>query len=403
MWVAAVVAFLVVVSWLGVIDRASADYVDGAIVQASVAFAVARVLNAIISVLQSVTANVFVAEVGFGEALDPMNDLIEQFSSLMQMALGSLILQKILIVIVADVYFKVALTVTGAVLIISTFFRSIGAVNILLKTFAFMVFLRFSVVVIVLLNSVVYDAFLADQVRREVAVLDGLPATIDVMNQGDTAPVDLSELQNTITEEFEAQRQTRAKDRADIEAELSSLEATLAVQQAELQNLEAQMDAVSRLNFLNRSDEHASAKQQIGITTAQVDEVKSRLKANDRLMRNLEREKTAMAEARDGKPGFWNGVGESLSSIGGKFAKLADMDTYKHVLHTLDNMVYTIVTVMILFILKTLILPLLFLFGFIKVFKAIWGLDLREMLRKPSLETPVNGTAQNRNAAVSNG
>ena len=50
-----VVALLVLLSWLGQGDRSSAAHLDASLLQASVAFASARALNALISVLQSTT------------------------------------------------------------------------------------------------------------------------------------------------------------------------------------------------------------------------------------------------------------------------------------------------------------------------------------------------------------
>lgn len=52
---AAGVIFLVLLSWIGSLDRQSTDYVDGAIVQSTLAFAAARATNAIVSTLQSTT------------------------------------------------------------------------------------------------------------------------------------------------------------------------------------------------------------------------------------------------------------------------------------------------------------------------------------------------------------
>ena len=177
------VLFLVLLSWTGFIDAYSKDYVDGVLVQASVTFAVARTLNAVISLLQSIDLQLLVVGISPGELLDPFNDMVEQFSTLMQFAVGSLILQKVLLVLVADTIFKIALTVIGALLVISTYTPRMTLINVLLKTFVSMAFLRFSVVLIVLLNGWVDSAFLEDQTRRDVSKLEGLPATIDVMNQ----------------------------------------------------------------------------------------------------------------------------------------------------------------------------------------------------------------------------
>lgn len=45
----------VVMSWTGVVDRNSSKYVDDALTQAFSAYAVARGINAVVSVLQSVS------------------------------------------------------------------------------------------------------------------------------------------------------------------------------------------------------------------------------------------------------------------------------------------------------------------------------------------------------------
>ena len=116
-----VVLLLMLVSWLGVIDRASTDYIDSSLVQASVAFGAAKLLNALISMLQSaeveVSMVVFSGSLGLGEMLDPFNDLVEDFSSLMKLSIGSLLVQKVLLGIVSDVFFKVVLTLSGGMVI----------------------------------------------------------------------------------------------------------------------------------------------------------------------------------------------------------------------------------------------------------------------------------------------
>tara|TARA_R110001592_G_C13167848_1_gene749529 strand:+ start:3466 stop:3735 length:270 start_codon:yes stop_codon:yes gene_type:complete len=68
------VVLMVLLSWTGFIDVYSADYVDDALVQASVTFAVARTLNAVISLLQSIDLQFLVIGISPGELLDPFND-----------------------------------------------------------------------------------------------------------------------------------------------------------------------------------------------------------------------------------------------------------------------------------------------------------------------------------------
>ena len=85
----------------GLADQTSGDYADAALKRALVTFAVARGLNGVISVAQGTEVAVEPGGVGVnftvGQILDPINDLVEQFSSVMLVAASSLGLQKILL------------------------------------------------------------------------------------------------------------------------------------------------------------------------------------------------------------------------------------------------------------------------------------------------------------------
>ena len=81
------VLIMVVCSWLAPIDAAANKQVDAGLKRALISFTTARVLNAIISVAQGTEVAVQPAGVGViftpGQLLDPINDLVEQFSNLM--------------------------------------------------------------------------------------------------------------------------------------------------------------------------------------------------------------------------------------------------------------------------------------------------------------------------------
>ena len=84
---------VVLISWLSILDKRSSSYVDAALVDSTVAFGIARGMNAVISVLQSTTLEfsmVAGVSVSLGEMLDPLNDLIEDYSSLMKLSIGCL-------------------------------------------------------------------------------------------------------------------------------------------------------------------------------------------------------------------------------------------------------------------------------------------------------------------------
>jgi hypothetical protein len=86
--------------WLRPLDRLAQDYTEAGFKRALATFAVARSLNAVISVAQSASVSLSVgagASVQPGAALDPLDDLIEQFSTLMLGATLSFGAQRLLI------------------------------------------------------------------------------------------------------------------------------------------------------------------------------------------------------------------------------------------------------------------------------------------------------------------
>src|SRR5690554_985109 len=86
-WLFGVVIGLIIISWFGFFDKLSSDYIDSSLVQATVAFGIARLFNALVSVMQSTTLEFAIISVSVGEVLDPLNDLVEQYSQIMKLAI----------------------------------------------------------------------------------------------------------------------------------------------------------------------------------------------------------------------------------------------------------------------------------------------------------------------------
>lgn len=88
----------VALAWVGMLDRVASAELDAAFKRSFATFAIARSLNGAISLLQDADVSVSPAGVGVtvspGELLDPLNDLLEQFSTLAFTALTALGIQK---------------------------------------------------------------------------------------------------------------------------------------------------------------------------------------------------------------------------------------------------------------------------------------------------------------------
>ena len=88
-------------AWSRLLDGWSLRYLSDALKGSGVIYATARSVNALVSVLQGTEVNAVFISFSVGEILDPINDLIERFSGLVLLALGSLALQQLLITILA--------------------------------------------------------------------------------------------------------------------------------------------------------------------------------------------------------------------------------------------------------------------------------------------------------------
>ena len=79
------------------IDDNAKKIVDDSFKQSVIVFGSAKALNGVISLAQGTEINLPFVVVAVGEILDPINDLVEQFSLIMLASLVSLGIQKILL------------------------------------------------------------------------------------------------------------------------------------------------------------------------------------------------------------------------------------------------------------------------------------------------------------------
>lgn len=99
--VAITAVVIIVAAWVPGLGAVAETKVDDGFKRALATFAAARALNAVVSVAQGTEFAAQPAGVGLnfamGQVLDPINDLIEQFSTIMLMATASFGIQKVLI------------------------------------------------------------------------------------------------------------------------------------------------------------------------------------------------------------------------------------------------------------------------------------------------------------------
>ncbi|MEM9172503.1 MAG: hypothetical protein AAGA84_07350 [Pseudomonadota bacterium] len=185
----------------GAADRLGQQYAADALERALVTFAVARGLDSVISIAQGTEVAVEPGGVGVnlsvGEVLDPVNDLIERFSTVMLTVTAALGLQEILLRITGSsgLSWLLGLAALGALSAIwlpraQAYPRLRAfALRFLLITFA----LRFAVPFLIVGTNVVFDRFLeADQVQA-IDALKVATVEIEQLSQDETPTLDNDE------------------------------------------------------------------------------------------------------------------------------------------------------------------------------------------------------------------
>ncbi|MDX4047334.1 hypothetical protein Q6A75_00155 [Aliarcobacter skirrowii] len=162
--------FIIFASSSVVVNESAKDVIDKSFNQALIVFGSAKALNAVISLAQGTEINLPFVVVAIGEVLDPINDLVEQFSLIMLASLVSLGIQKILLNFVSNDFFNLTFIISILVFNIFLFlkFKNIENIkNIVLKLTLILLFLRFSIPFVAYLNQYSYDYFIKPQYNIE--------------------------------------------------------------------------------------------------------------------------------------------------------------------------------------------------------------------------------------------
>jgi hypothetical protein len=187
----------------GVADDVSNTHAEEALKRALTTFAVSRTLNGVISVAQGTEVALEPGGVGVmltpGQILDPINDLVERFSSVMLIAASSLGLQIVLLDILSWWVLTAALIVSLAAVLVfmwSPALKDHKYVNVIPKVALVFLILRFALPVIIVCTNFVFDTFLLTKHDAAAGVLSAsaqqieqISTEIDDVEGADGGPV----------------------------------------------------------------------------------------------------------------------------------------------------------------------------------------------------------------------
>lgn len=163
-------------AWVRPLDDRALTQAEAGLQRALLAFAAARALNGVISVLQGTEVSAGVAvgvKTAPGQILDPVNDLVEQFSTLMLAATVAFGVQIVLMQMGAGWLMSLALTVTLAAWAVARW-RSRAPPDWLSRLLVLLLLLRFALPVAHLGSEGLVRAFLHE---RQSAAQQGLGQT----------------------------------------------------------------------------------------------------------------------------------------------------------------------------------------------------------------------------------
>lgn len=189
-WVA-LITVLVLLTWLPLINDMADQGIDDGFNRALVSFGIAKGMNMVISLIQSAQFSaktiVFGMTIAPGELLDPINDLVEQFSTVMLFATVSFGIQKILVAIGGHVLVKSlvsALGITAAWLILKR--RSLP--NWLINALILALMVRLAVPAATILSNAAFETFLAPQYQASTEGLRESTVQLEELKSSTQSP-----------------------------------------------------------------------------------------------------------------------------------------------------------------------------------------------------------------------
>lgn len=162
----------------GIMDRIGKQYIDATLNRALFSFAIARGLNAVLSVAQGTELSVEPMGLGLtltpGEVLDPVNDLIERFSWIMLASSAALGMQEIFLEISAWPLMRWLITAQLMLTVITLFTPGSpkALANHLIKASIILLFLRFCIPCIFIVNELTYQQFLSSRYQQSTLSIE---------------------------------------------------------------------------------------------------------------------------------------------------------------------------------------------------------------------------------------
>ena len=354
---------LLIVSWWGAVDNLAA-YVNGeSIKDAAIIYGVARSINGVISLIQSAEISAIVGSVRPGELLDPMNDLIERFSSVMAWSLSSLVLQKVLLSVFSSYSFKVIFTICCALMLVLKWLPlSAHFVARAWSLFLIIASLRFSIAIVCALTAAVDQGFIQKIEQASLQTVQTFNSEISV-GINDVAAID----------------EDTKQEQAALQIKLDEINKTVTLTNADIATLSEQLDTLPKRSLLDV----VKRKKKNETTQAIEDQITTKERELDRLqvqLTSIEKKLECIV------------IKQSGGSCEGNLSKLKNMfsaEKVSEISQKINQTIDDLITVLVSLVLTTIIIPLAFLYLSYRLFRFLIVITPRFDVEKKSEDKPI--------------
>ena len=367
------VCVLMALAWSGVLDGLSKEYANHGIVQVGAFFGVIRSLNAVVSMFQEVEINLFITQMAIGELLDPLNDLVEYISEGLKIALGSYLLQRVIIEVTSNLLFNIVLTFSGVAYIASLFTFPQSAKAVVFKTFVSLVFIRFAVTVMMLATTAFSIALLDNKIAAESKSTELLSAEL---NETRRVAENVSDnLAQTIYADIQSLEQQKNELMSEIKPLRKSIRGNryaMSKKDSEINKLKKDMTLVKSFKGNETIESLESEIESLEQSNSDLEERINEL--NDKVAFVEDELESTREYLYEESSGFINKL---TQGVGSAWSYISELTT---------NLVDATMTALVLFMFKMLLLPILFLYVLLKLFKYLWGIELSDAVSAAASE-----------------
>jgi len=293
--------------------------------------------------------------------------------------LGSLIIQKVILEIVSENFFKIILSISGLFLVLTIILNKFQYLQIAFKTFIFLAFIRFSVVMVVFFYSAVDTAFINEKVEKDQAYLENFPQDIEQFLENKEADEEFRSALEEDMKNLESMVEEKKIALEGIDAAIAPLEIKKIEISERISAIKSEMSATDRWNPLRKDSNVLEAEAEISAVEEQIKKINAERNLIIGQIETLVGDINKINNTLEGKSNsVFESVGKSLTSVTSGLANFRDK--LKEYVADMALAIPNIVNIMTLFVFRTVILPLVFLYAFMKAFKLIWGVNVRKAI-----------------------